>query len=193
MEPDIEVPQPLVRKHPWMTVTTIATWEGADRALGVLRLIAARLDGVNATFDARIQALQEQKAARAADLLEHRKRIEELLEGFAPGARRSMPATRKSMKLVHGVIGWRKSAAKLKYTTSAKYTMQALKARGHTDCVKVKESIDKAALKKLSDTERAHVGVALVSSEVFFYELNGDPIVDYVPMADEDVDVEARR
>lgn len=160
-------------------IETVTSWSDADQALGVLRLVEAELAKVGASFDARIQALQEGKASAARPLQEKKERIEALLQQFGATAKRTLPANKKSMQLVHGKIGWRTGKPSLRFVKSKKATIQLLQSRGLTSCLVTKVELDKDAVKKLSPAERELVGVKLEAAERFFYELSSDPVVAY--------------
>jgi len=47
-----------------------------------------------------------------------------------------------------------------------------LKERGMTNCIRIKEEVDKEALRTLGPNTLADVGCKLVQEDGFFYELN---------------------
>lgn len=158
---------------------SIDNWEGLDTSLGELRLIRAQLAGVSATFDRRIQVIEEKKSAAAKPLLAKSQELEAAILSFVTAHKGDLGEKKKSRKLVHGTVGMRSSAAKVVFVTSEAATMAALRARGQTQCVVVEESVSKTECKKLPPHEMRLAGIELKRDESAFYELTSSPIVEY--------------
>lgn len=160
------------------------TWEEADQLMGELRQLDAQLAGLNARFDKRIQQVQAAKASAAEPLVKEKEAAEERLLAFMEAHRGELPKG-KSVKLVHGTVGLRRGSPKVAFQGSEEHTLNALKARGQTQCIRTVESLDKAELKKLSPAELRLVGAAIERGEIVYFKLNDDPIIQYPAAAGE--------
>lgn len=173
-------------KKPRTDIRVVESWEDVDTALGVLRLADAKQATVAASFDARIQMIQEEKQKALQALIDRTERVGALVEAFVTRRRVDLAgkSATKSRKLVHGIVGFRTGAPKLVFLTSEAATLKLLRARGHTECLVVTESIDKAKVKELPQAERALCGVCVDQEERFFYKLNVDAPVEYPEVDD---------
>lgn len=160
-------------------VRVVATWEDLDRALLALRVTEARISETAAQFDQDIQVAQEGKNKAVAPLTARKERMELLIKEFATANRAALGTNRKSIKLVHGKIGFRKGKPKMVFASTEDHTIRLLKLRGHAECIVVKEEIDKAALKNLPPTEKSLCGITQEQGEAFFYDLVTDPPIVY--------------
>ncbi len=158
---------------------TITTWEQLDGRLGELRIIKSKLDGVSATFDKRIQAVQEKKSAAAKPFLAEAELLEAAVLAFVAKHKADLGDKKKSRKLVHGTVGFRLTTAKVVFVKGEAAAMAALRARGQTQCVIVEESVSKTECKKLPPHEMKLAGIELKRDEAAFYELTDSPIVEY--------------
>ena len=98
---------------------------------------------------------------------------EQALMQFALARREELFKGRKSRELTFGTIGFRVSSS---LRTIKKMTWErvlgVLKERGMTNCIRIKEEVDKEALRTLGPNTLADVGCKLVQEDGFFYELN---------------------
>lgn len=159
-------------------IRKVETWQDVDRAMGVLRGTAAELASVGADFDAQIAELEAQKAKAVKPLVDKRARVEALIMDFA-GPRRDELGKKKSVKLVHGVVGWKLSPKAVAFTHSEQRTIDLAKARGLDSLLKVKTDLDKAAVKKLTAAEQLALGVKITQEERLFVELSESPAIEY--------------
>jgi phage host-nuclease inhibitor protein Gam len=169
-------------------VRVVDTWENLDRALLALRVTEARIAEVSAKFDEDIQIAQEGKSKAITPLVARKERMEAIIKEFAIENRAALGTGRKSIKLVHGKIGFRKGKPKMVLSNGEEHTIRLLKLRGHAECVVVKEEIDKAALKNLPVSEMKLCGISQEQSEAFFYDLATDPPIVYPEVTKEVAD-----
>jgi|GEM_PF-6385207 len=153
------------------------SWDEVDAHLARLRHLESRLAGVDADYDEKLVKLQEAKADAARDLIAEKGLLEQQVYGYMKAARAHLPPTQKSVKLQHGQVGWRKGSVKVKLTSSEAFTLQALKAQGRLDCIKVTEKLDKTAVKTLPGPARVQAGIALEQSEATFIKLKAEEVV----------------
>ena len=136
------------RVKPVLNIPTVSTVEEADATLAE---IAARCEPLKKDIVAREQALVQFALARREELFKNR----------------------KSRELTFGTIGFRVSSS---LRTIKKMTWErvlgVLKERGMTNCIRIKEEVDKEALRTLGPNTLADVGCKLTQEDAFFYELN---------------------
>ena len=74
----------------------------------------------------------------------------------------------KTKSLTFGSLGFRKSTSII--VKKAKAVLVALRAYGMDDCINVKETVNKEALRQYSDDKIAAVGCVKKVDDVFWYE-----------------------
>lgn len=159
-------------------VRVVHEWADADRLLLALRRAEAELVTVGADYDQRIQELQEAKAKALAPIQARIERMDEVLETFGV-ARREDFSGKKSLKMVHGVVGFRSGSDKVVLDRPEAEVIELLTMRGHRDCMEIKTTLVKAALKKLPHTERLVCGIRIEADERFYRKLASDPPITY--------------
>lgn len=145
----------------------LVSWAEVDAALRRLGHLSRRLEQAEAALTERIERLREQGRRRLAGLSAEQARLEREVEEFAAANRHAMPG--RSMVLTHGRVGFR--AATRLLVPEPEETLARLKRLGLEGCLRVKESVDVAALRRLPDDTLAEVGAQRERGERFFYEL----------------------
>ena len=117
-----------------------------------------------------------------------------LVVAIQPGARHQQNAHRddfkgqKSRKLNFGTLGWRKSTAirttKSTYQIIKNALLNKLVIAGLTRaklnaCIRIKESVDKDALARLTDEQLADIKARRDIRDVFFVEPSSQKAADY--------------
>jgi len=159
-------------------IIPIADWQAADdmiRKMGDNQLAVSRAEDLAKT------RIDEAKARLADDVAPHKELIDvcvRSLEAFC-SAHQTDFGKFKSRKLNFGVLGWRKSASiKIKKTTleliKEFFTPSKRKA-----CIRIKETVDKEALGKLTDAELAKIKARRQVRDDFFVEPDMPEAVDY--------------
>ena len=121
------------------------------------------------------------KADLAVDIKPHQEKIKQLTESLEVFAElhRDEFGKKRSRKLNFGLIGWRKSkliSIKKKTLSLIKQVFSKKDARNY---IRVKESVDKEQLAKLTDEQLAIVKARRVQKDVFFAEPFLLEAVDY--------------
>lgn len=165
-------------------IRKIASWQDVDRAMGVLRGCDAELGQISADFDAQIAELEAKKAKAVKPLVDKRARVEALITEFAPTARAEL-GKKKSLKLVHGRVGWKLGSKSVEFVHSEKHTIRIAQARNLVSLLRVRTDLDKSALKKLSTAEQLALGVQVSQVERLYIELSQSPAVEYPAAADD--------
>ena len=163
----------MIRVKPQAIPLTLKSLEDVDNALG---WIAARKRQIAAIEAKMNDAIDKAKAAALEEAEPHKQEIatlEAALVKYAEYNKAELFARRKSLELAFGVIGYRAST-KLKLL--AKHTwervLQSLRDNGLHDCIRVKEEVDKEAMKGLTPEHLKDLGCKVVQEDVFFYELS---------------------
>lgn len=152
---------------PRLAAPRLVSWAEVDAALRRLGHIGRRLEQAEAALTERIERLREQGRRRLAGLSAEQARLEREVEEFAAANRHAMPG--RSMVLTHGRVGFR--AATRLLVPEPEETLARLKRLGLEGCLRVKETVDVAALRRLPDDTLAEVGAQRERGERFFYEL----------------------
>ncbi len=159
-------------------IRKVESWQDVDRAMGVLRGCDAEMNGIGAEYDQQIAEIQAAKAKALKPLVDKRARVEGLITEFAPG-RRAELGKKKSVKLVHGVVGWKLAPKAVAFTHSKERTIQLAEARGLESLLRRDVDLDKGAVKKLTAPEQLALGVKITQDERLFIELAADPAIEY--------------
>lgn len=160
-------------------IRVITTWPDVDRAMGVLRYLEAELAQVTVQYDEEIANLQEQKRCAVAPLQARKERIEALITEFAEANRDTLKKGAKSVKMVHGTLGWRKATAKVEFLVDEAHTLALAVKRGLSALYKMVPKLDKTALARLTHGEQTALQVRLVQAEALYVKLSADPAIDY--------------
>lgn len=164
-------------------IRTIVSWPDVDRALGALRFLEAEQARIAADYDARVANLQEEKQRALQPLLHRQERIEKLIAEFAEANRGTLKKKSKSLKMVHGTVGWKLASPKIEFVVSEGHTLALAMKRGLDSLFRMVPKLDKAALAKLTTGEQAALAVRIVQGEALYHKLSADPAISY-PSAD---------
>lgn len=148
-----------------MTVrSTLKTWLDADDALRELGEQEARKERIEQHKDSLINEAKEDARRKIQPVDEQCSRLRRELELFCV-ERRDDFAGAQSRKLTFGTVTFKRTASIEVADEDA--TIEALKARGMTGCLRVKESVDKNALRDQPDAVLEDVGATRVEGETF--------------------------
>ena len=166
----------------------VKDWAHADE---LVRLIAAHQDTIREKEIAAKVKVDNFKKTLAAGVEPYQKairKIHESLEAFATTRRTDLKKKQRSWKLNFGVLGWRKSTS----VRITKATFQIIKnalvnnlriadlTRAKlSSCIRIKESVDKDALAKLTDEQLTSVKARRDEKDVFFVEPDSTKAADY--------------
>jgi len=148
---------------------TIADWPGADQLVRELGEIQGAIKTAEHTATESVNAIKEALEDKVNQLQDRQKYIVKSLEEFALGHTKDFGDAR-SRKLDFGTMGWRWS----RWIEVAATTLEAIKTHFTKDeqkaCIRVKETVDKEALAKLTDGKLALVKARRKTKDVFFVE-----------------------
>jgi phage host-nuclease inhibitor protein Gam len=157
--------------------TTKITRARAEELLGELATLKLQEREEKNALDRDLTAARE---AYEAPLLRLAKQIEEkttILESWAAANPEEFPKNRKSIEMIHGILGYRTGTPKLK--TLPKWTWDRVLEKLREmlpEFVRTKEEVNKEGLiaavgeGRLDPTEARQLGVQVVQDEAFFVE-----------------------
>ncbi|MBD3287043.1 hypothetical protein GF359_10340 [candidate division WOR-3 bacterium] len=140
----------------------ICSWKEANQALGRLGRIEERLNKLRQKADERIRGIEERLGEASAEFLSEAYNLKQGLERFFRENSEGM----RSRSLPSGRIGLRNSTClEIKRPET---TLHRLRERGLGDCIRIRQEIDRQALRNL-DAETLHnLGVKKVTREAFY-------------------------
>ncbi|SHJ59725.1 host-nuclease inhibitor Gam family protein [Desulfofundulus thermosubterraneus] len=156
-------------------IRSLKDWVEVDDALKEIGRLTLEIEGLEARYNEKMMAMKEELAGLARPLMERREYLELLVKDFAERHREDMDG-RKSKVLNFGRLGFRQSTKVI--LRNVKAILAALKAKGMTDCIIVKEEVSKDELKKYDPTVIESVGARLKVEDVFWYEVNRDKLAE---------------
>ncbi len=153
----------------------LQTWDDVDQALKQIKEIDRDLAGIEAAQNEAIDRCKAEAKQQAAPLMTRKAGLELAIKDYAEANRADFGDT-KSKELTFGVLSFRKSTSLV--VKKVGDTLQALKSLGLHGCIRVKEELDKDALRNLSEETLINVGAGLKVQNTFGYELKRDALVE---------------
>jgi phage host-nuclease inhibitor protein Gam len=155
--------------------TALKSWTEVDDTLREIGRIDLEIESMEAEYNRKITDLKEELANQAQPLQERKAFLERLVKEFAETHKDGLDG-KKSRELNFGRIGFRQSTKVI--LRNVKAIIAALKARGMTDCIVIKEEVSKDTLKKYDPATVEAVGAKIKTEDVFWYEVNRDKLVE---------------
>lgn len=154
---------------------TLQSWDDVDQCLAEIAAIDRDLSIIEADQAERIDAIKASAKASAEPLQTKKTALELLMKAYCE-ANRAEFADRKNRELTFGVVGFRMSSSVV--IKNVGNTVQALKDLGRADCLLVKESPNKEAMRSLPlDTLHA-AGASLRTVDAFGYDIKRDALAE---------------
>lgn len=154
--------------------TAIKSWTEVGDVLREIGQIDLEIEGMEAEYNRKITGLKEELANQAQPLQERKAFLERLVKEYAESHKDGLDG--KSRELNFGRIGFRQSTKVI--LRNVKAIIAALKAKGMTDCIIIKEEVSKDALKKYDPATVEAVGAKIKTEDVFWYEIKRDKLVE---------------
>jgi phage host-nuclease inhibitor protein Gam len=149
--------------------TQFTTWDDVDQALREIGEIDRDLALIEGDANHAIDELKAKAKTDSKPLLDRKAALELAMKEFCE-ANRGEFAKVKTKALTFGSVGFRLSTKVLIKRVGD--TLQALKDLNLTGCIRIKEEIDKEALKNLDGNTLAEVGASLRTENAFGYEID---------------------
>lgn len=160
-----------------ITVPTVNTLEEADVMLSEIAARKRNIDLIKAGLNESVDALKVKAAAEIAPISLEVEALEQALARFGEANKDTLFAKVKSRALAFGEIGFRAStkAVLLNRKWTWERVLAALKEKA-LGCIRVKEEVDKDALRGLKPEDMEAVGVKLQKDDGFYYELKEETV-----------------
>lgn len=155
--------------------TALKNWTEVDDTLREIGRIDMEIESMEAEYNRKITDLKEELANQAQPLQERKAFLERLVKEFAESHKDALDG-KKSRELNFGRVGFRQSTKVI--LRNVKAIIAALRARGMTDCIVIKEEVSKDTLKKYDPATVEALGAKIKTEDVFWYEVNRDKLVE---------------
>ena len=153
--------------------TRLTSWDQVDESLKAIGCIDREVGYMEAFANGQIDQVKADAKKAAAPLLDKKTGLELAVKEFCE-ANRAEFAKVKTRELTFGSVGFRISTKVIVKRVAD--TLQALKDLGLKACIRIKEELDKEAMKNLSTETLAQVGAGLKTENAFGYEINQEKI-----------------
>lgn len=164
------------RVKPVLNVPVITTLEEADDFLRKIAAEKRQLAVLELGLKEQVDDLKKKYAADCEPILQNIAVMEQTLVRFTESKKTELFGKKRSIGLTFGTLGFRASST---LKTLKKFTWeQVLGLLKSTDddslsaCIRVKQEVDKDALRQLPQEKLAEVGCRLEQTDAFYYELN---------------------
>lgn len=153
--------------------TRLNSFDEVDGCLAEIGSLDRELGLLEHAQNESIDTLKASTKAACAPLLERKAALEAAIKEFCE-ANRAEFAKAKTRQLTFGAVGFRLSTKVIVKRVAD--TLQALKDLGLPQCIRVKEELDKEAMKTLPVETLAQVGAALKQEDAFGYEVKREEL-----------------
>jgi len=149
------------------TASEVTDWREADRALLDLADCRRKAERARADAEETIACVKDDLEKETAGYRAREKELLAVLEAFARDHEDELDG--RSKKLTHGTVGFRKTT-KLALRCKVATVLQKLRARGLSDCIRVKETLNREALSAYDDDVLRAVGARRKREDRFYAE-----------------------
>lgn len=173
----------MTRVKPVNIIPSLESLDDVDATLARIAGFKRHIALVEASMNEEMDAIKLRAARECEPVRQDIAALEQAVLRYAEAHKADLFTSRKSLALTFGVIGYRAST---KLKTLTKWTwervLQTLRDRDMRGFIRVKEEVDKEALKGLAPDDLATLGVKAVAEDVFFYELEEQEVAAGVNM-----------
>lgn len=153
--------------------TALESWDQVDETLRAIGVIDREVNLIEASANEEIDRIKAQTKEAAAPLLDKKSGLELAIKEYCE-ANRAEFTNMKTKALTFGSVGFRLSTKVIVKRVAD--TLQAMKDLGLSACIRIKEELDKEAMKNLSTETLAQVGAGLKTTNAFGYEIDQEKI-----------------
>lgn len=155
----------------------IADPKQAEAAMMELARLSRQIKAVEIDAQENIDQIKANAVQQMEPLKSDRKALEDALCVYATLNKDELFKRRKSLETPYGLFGWRKATSLL---TASKVKMadvlERLRELNIKEAIKVKESVDKTAMREWPDSRLETVGMRRVTKDEFFIEVAEDNV-----------------
>ncbi len=160
-----------------VTEPQLKSWEDVDVCLKVMSDAENHLSMITAEMNAAIAQAKKEAEEKAAQFKETIKQNEGKIKEFTTTRKEDLKG--KSKQLTFGTVGFRQSTKLLLPSDTAEVILK-LRENGMSDCINVKESINKDTVKSYPEEDILRIGGYLQRSDTFWYETDKDTLAEAV-------------
>ena len=160
-----------------VTEPQLKSWEEVDECLKVMSDAENQLSVITAEMNAAIAEAKKEAEEKAAQFKEMIKQNEGKIKEFTTIRKEDLKG--KSRQLTFGTVGFRQSTKLLLPSDTAEVILK-LRENGMADCINVKETINKDAVKSYPEEDILKIGGYLQRSDSFWYETDKDSLAEAV-------------
>lgn len=161
-----------------VTAPLINSRAAAEELLGEISLLTIELNEQKLSLDRKLAAAREEFETPIAALQKGIKEKASLMESWASNNPDEFPKGIKSIKMMHGVIGFRTGTHKLKTLLKKKWdtVLEKIQAMRMPELIRTTEEVNKEQIisdylgGKLTYSTMREIGVEVVQDESFFIE-----------------------
>ncbi|HAT50770.1 MAG: host-nuclease inhibitor Gam family protein [Nitrospirae bacterium] len=155
----------------------IQNLDDADRVLAEIGDLQRRLEDIETSMNDAIDRHKDEAANLAAPLRDRYKVLSEGLAVFGELQRDNVFAAKRTINLVFGVLGFRKSA-EIKAAAGKKLAdvLEALKTHKFPEAIKVTEKVNKDAMRDWTDDKLALVHAVREEKDTFWFEVKEEGV-----------------
>lgn len=162
----------MARKKVRVDLVPVSSPDQADRHLAEIAEHQRIIDRQTVQLNEQIDRLKAEYAEALQPSRDYIARLEAGLNAWAETNKDALFGKARSLELDYGRLGYRKSTTlKTLPKVTWKAVLEALKRRKDKDGLRVKEEVDKEALREWEDGRLAKLGVERVTEDHFFYEV----------------------
>jgi len=156
-----------------LSITTLKTYEDVDHVLRQIGTLDRDIELSEIATQEAIDKVKDCHKAYCEPLHTKRADLERQIKEFASSHRADFADVR-TKELTFGSIGFRRSTSIVMAKVAD--TLAAVKALGLTQCLRIKEELDKEAMRELPTETLTNIGAALQTKDAFGYEIKRDAI-----------------
>lgn len=155
-----------------MTETALKSWDDVNLSLKEIAECELAIESIEADMNNKISDLKLEKEMEAKP---HQERIDKLAREIKEYVETNRDELKgKTRVLNFGKTGFRQSTSII--VRGVQGVLKTLKAKGMTDCIIVKESVNKDRLREYPDEVIASVGATKKVTDTFWYEADREKL-----------------
>lgn len=151
------------------TEPRLKSWDEVNRAMKEIMECEGCIEEITVELNRTVAAAKEEADKKAKPAYERIKQLEYDIKEYTISHREEMEG--KTKQLNFGRTGFRASTKLVVPPAQTADVIAALKRYGMDDCVTVKESVNKEALKRYASDDILKTGAYLKSTDEFWYEV----------------------
>jgi phage host-nuclease inhibitor protein Gam len=157
--------------------TPITTLDECNQRLAELAEIEREMDAINYSLNEAIDLAKQEAKGAAQPLEERREQLEAALAAYAEYNKPTLFDSKKTIELLHGRFGYRKSTA-IKPMKGFRIAdvIEKIKVLGLKNALRTKESLNKDVMGEWADAQLNAVGAQREVQEKFWYEVKQEDV-----------------